>query len=84
MLYDEDIDAIGLLCPLPVLRAKKRMKGMVAGTVVRLTTTDPAALIDVPHFCSEGGHELIEIVETDGATRFFIRKSAAAQIPDPE
>ena len=50
MRFDEDIDAIGLLCPLPVLKAAKRIRTMAPGTVLRLRADDPAAVIDVPHF----------------------------------
>ncbi len=53
------IDALGLQCPLPVLRLRKRIAGREAGTLVRLLADDPAALIDVPHFCQEAGHEFL-------------------------
>lgn len=51
-----EIDALGLLCPLPVLRLRKRMQGAKPGTLIRLLADDPAAQIDVPHFCNESGH----------------------------
>ena len=60
MEWDQELDARGLLCPLPVLKARKRLAAMDAGSILRLIATDPAAVIDVPHFCSEAGHELIE------------------------
>jgi tRNA 2-thiouridine synthesizing protein A len=53
---DLEIDALGLLCPLPVLRLRKRLAGQPSGAVVRLLADDPAAAIDVPHFCNEAGH----------------------------
>ncbi len=46
----EEIDAAGLLCPLPVLRLRKRLAALPQGAVVRLLATDPAAWVDVPHF----------------------------------
>lgn len=67
----EDIDAIGLLCPLPVLRLRKRLMAHPPGAVLRLTATDPASWIDVPHFCAEGGHRLIEAWQ-DGALRIYL------------
>lgn len=76
MTWDDEIDAIGLLCPLPVLKARKRLKGLAAGQVVRLVTTDPAALIDVPHYCAESGHTLMGTEESGDTTVFLIRKSA--------
>ena len=59
MDWDAEIDACGLLCPLPVLKARKRLAGLAPGQVLRLIATDPAAVVDVPHFCAEAGHSLI-------------------------
>jgi len=59
MDFDQEIDARSLLCPLPVLKARKRLKGMEAGQVLKLVADDPAAVIDVPHFCNEQGYELV-------------------------
>ena len=77
-MYDvqDDIDAIGLICPLPVLKLRKRLKAVVAGGRVRLLATDPAAVVDVPHFCTEAGHTLLESSERDGTLIFLIEKSA--------
>lgn len=72
---DEEVDATGLLCPLPVLRARKRLKSMSSGAVLCLISTDPAALIDVPHFCNESGHALIATREIGETRRYYIRKS---------
>ena len=63
MDWDEEIDATGLRCPLPVLRARRRLAAMPPGAVLRLLTDDPAAAVDVPHFCAEAGHRLV--AETD-------------------
>lgn len=84
MRYDEDLDAMGLLCPLPVLKARKRLKGMAVGRVLRLRTTDPAAQIDVPHFCAEVGHRLLGTEETGDATAYYIEKNGPVQSPKPE
>jgi tRNA 2-thiouridine synthesizing protein A len=54
-----ELDARGLLCPLPVLRLRKSLAALPAGAVVRLLTDDPAAVVDVPHFCAEAGHALL-------------------------
>lgn len=59
MSHDEEVDARGLLCPLPVLRARRRLEAMRPGGVLRLLTDDPAALVDVPHFCAEAGHMVL-------------------------
>jgi tRNA 2-thiouridine synthesizing protein A len=71
----QEIDARGLRCPLPVLRAQKRLATMPPGAVLRLCADDPVAAIDVPHFCREAGHELVAVIEADGAARhYFIRR----------
>ncbi len=69
------IDARGLLCPLPVLRLRKRLSALPAGTEVVLLASDPAAIIDVPHFCHQGGHAYLG-AETlpDGATAHRVRR----------
>ncbi len=71
MDWDDEIDATGLLCPLPVLKARKRLRAMVSGQVLRLIATDPAAVIDVPHFCAEAGHLLVSV---DGPV-YLIRRA---------
>ena len=70
----ETLDATGLLCPLPVLKARKRLKALPAGAVLRMLADDPAAIIDVPHFCSEAGHALLEQGEDGAAQVYLIRK----------
>ena len=68
------LDAIGLLCPLPVLKARKRLQTMTAGSELTMLSDDPAAVIDVPHFCAEAGHTLVS-ADTDGPIqRYAIRK----------
>lgn len=74
MTWDDEIDATGLLCPLPVLKARKRLKAMAPGQVLRLVATDPAALIDVPHYCSESGNELLSLHETPAHRVWLIRR----------
>ena len=59
MDIDLEVDALGLLCPLPVLRLRKRMKPLPPGATVRLLADDPAAHVDVPHFCAEAGHDFL-------------------------
>ena len=75
MTWDEELDAIGLLCPLPVLKARKRLMAMAEGAVLLMRADDPAAIVDVPHFCAEAGHRLISQDSEGAELRFFIRKS---------
>ena len=53
------IDALGLLCPLPVLKLRKILKNCSEGSIVKLIADDPAAKIDVAHFCNETGNFFI-------------------------
>lgn len=71
---DAELDAIGLLCPLPVLKARKRLQALAPGQVLRMLADDPAAHVDVPHFCAEAGHELIDARPAGAATAWLIRK----------
>lgn len=70
---DITLDAEGLLCPLPVLRARKRLVSMTAGEVLCLSATDAMAAIDLPHFCGQSGHEYLGAESQGAVTRYFIR-----------
>lgn len=69
----EILDVKGLLCPLPVLKARKKLQSLPPGTLLCVEATDPAAVIDVPHFCAETGHELVEQSQAGDIFRFTIR-----------
>jgi tRNA 2-thiouridine synthesizing protein A len=72
--FAEELDTCGLLCPLPVLKARKRLGGMAPGALLRVVADDPAARVDFPHFCAEQGHELVAAEEAPGRLTFVIRK----------
>ncbi len=67
-------DLRGLKCPLPVIKTRKKLAAMASGMLIRVDTTDPLAVIDMPHFCNEDGHELVETEKTESGHRFLIRK----------
>ncbi|WP_132410896.1 MULTISPECIES: sulfurtransferase TusA family protein [unclassified Neorhizobium] len=67
-------DLRGLKCPLPVLKTRRRLKEMHSGTELLIETTDPLAGIDIPHFCSQEGHQIIRSEKTETGHRFLIRK----------
>ena len=72
---DQTLDTCGLLCPLPVLKARKRLQSLPDGARLRVLADDPAARIDFPHFCAEQGHGLVgEADLADGVLEFVIRK----------
>jgi len=69
-------DLRGLNCPLPVLKTRKRLSSLPDQTELRIWTDDPLALIDVPNFCREQGHELLEATAMESGHQFVIRKGA--------
>lgn len=73
-MSDAVLDATGLLCPLPVLKARKRLKQLEAGQTLAVTTDDPAAIVDIPHFCAEAGHALLDSKPDGSVARWVIRK----------
>ncbi len=70
---DDTIDCAGLLCPLPVLRAAKRLRAMATGAVLAVLATDRMAEIDLPHFCDQSGHIYLGMEPHGEATRHVIR-----------
>jgi tRNA 2-thiouridine synthesizing protein A len=70
----EIYDLRGLNCPLPVLKTRKRLQSMRSGARLTVETTDPLAAIDIPAFCQEDGHTLVESKAVDGGHRFVIEK----------
>ncbi|MCB1427023.1 MAG: sulfurtransferase TusA family protein [Zhengella sp.] len=70
----EIYDLRGLNCPLPVLKARKRLSAMAPGSRLWLETTDPLAVIDIPAFCQENGHRLIETATAAGGHRFLVER----------
>lgn len=67
-------DLRGLKCPLPVLRTRRRLADMQNGQELIVETTDPLAIIDIPHMCNEDGHQLVQSQATEHGHRFHIRK----------
>ena len=70
------LDAKGLNCPLPVLKAKKSIKGLETGDTLEVLSTDPGSVSDFDSFCKATGDQLLEQAkEADGVFRFLIQKS---------
>lgn len=74
MDWHAEVDCAGLLCPLPVLRARKRLMAMQPGQVLRVLATDAMAAIDLPHFCAQSGHTYLGVSEQDGISAHLIRR----------
>ena len=74
-MADVTLDAKGLNCPLPILRAKKAIKGMSSGQVLAVEATDPGSANDFEAFCKQTGDEMIKATEEGGVYYFEIRKA---------
>lgn len=71
------LDARGLRCPLPVLKARKALKDLAPGEILQVLATDPGAVKDFEAFCRTTGHRLVASNATDGVYDFRIEKSAS-------
>ena len=73
-MSDNTLDARGLLCPLPVLRANKSLRALAVGDELKVMATDPSAPEDFRSFCEAAGHDLLESREEDGVFLIILRK----------
>ena len=73
---DHLLDATGLKCPLPVLKARRRISEIASGETLVVLADDPAAPLDFAHFCEVGGHQFLEqSKDNNGQLRFVIVKA---------
>ena len=75
MTADAHLDAKGLNCPLPILKAKKALKGMESGQVLEIIATDPGSVADFQAFCRTTGNEEVGSSEADGIYTYYIKKN---------
>jgi tRNA 2-thiouridine synthesizing protein A len=68
------LDAKGLNCPLPILKAKKALKDVPIGGTLEVLATDPGSVADFQAFCRTTGNELIESTQANGTYRFLIKR----------
>jgi tRNA 2-thiouridine synthesizing protein A len=73
--FDQELDASGLNCPLPILRAKKTLTAMESGKILRIIATDPGSVKDFEAFAKQTGNELLSSGEEGGKYTFLIKKS---------
>lgn len=71
--FDLEVDVSGLNCPLPILRAKKALAGLVSGQVVKVISTDPGSQRDFQQFARQTGHELLGVEASGRSWTFFVR-----------
>ena len=75
-MADETLDAKGLNCPLPILKAKKALSAMAGGQTLEILATDPGSVKDFEAFCRTTGNELVEQSEADKVFTFLIKRTA--------
>ena len=68
-----ELDTRGLLCPLPVLKLRQASQNIHPKEKIKLITDDPAAIVDVPHFCNEQGYQITESLQENGHDLFIIK-----------
>jgi tRNA 2-thiouridine synthesizing protein A len=76
IVIDKELDARGLVCPLPILRCKKALAEISAGQVLKVIATDRGSVKDFQAFCKQTGHELLTLTQGTSEFTFIIRKSA--------
>ena len=72
--FDQELDARGLNCPLPILRAKKTLNAMSGGQILKIMATDPGSVKDFEAFAKQTGNELLDYSELDGEFPFMLKK----------
>lgn len=75
-MADQTLDAKGLNCPLPILKAKKAIKDVPNGGTLEVLSTDPGSVADFEAFCRTTGNELVEAGEDNGTFRFVIKRAS--------
>jgi tRNA 2-thiouridine synthesizing protein A len=76
-MADHTLDAKGLNCPLPILKARKALKDVAAGETLEILSTDPGSVADFEAFCRQTGNQLLESSNDDSVFRFLIKRPAA-------
>jgi tRNA 2-thiouridine synthesizing protein A len=71
---DNVVDARGVSCPGPLLKAKKGMGNVQVGEILEIMSNDPGSKNDIPRWAKKVGHEYIGSLDLDGADRFFIKR----------
>ena len=74
MNFDKELDARGLNCPLPILKAKKALADMTSGQVLRIIATDPGSVKDFQAFAKQTGNELLSSAENNKEFEFYIKR----------
>lgn len=75
MKADHTVDALGLLCPMPIIKTAQKMKEIKSGEILEIISDDPGIKEDMPAWCKSTGNELIDIEESEGEFRVRVKKT---------
>lgn len=75
MNFDQELDARGLACPMPIVKTKKALNGLTSGQILKVVSTDAGSLADMESFATQTGNTLVSTQETGKEYVFFLRKS---------
>ena len=75
MEVDQKLDACGLACPLPLLKAKQALNGLASGLILEVICTDPGSVRDFEVFSHQSGNELLKHDEWNGQYTYWLRKA---------
>lgn len=70
-----EVDAIGLNCPMPLLKLKKALNSLNSADIVKISVTDAAAHLDFGVFCQQAAHEILDVTKNDAVQIFYIKKA---------
>jgi len=75
MKSDQNLDCVGLYCPMPIVKTSEKFKELKVGEVLEVTADDPGIKEDMPAWCQTTGHEFLGIEEKDGEYKVYVKKT---------
>jgi len=74
IVYDAELDCVGLFCPMPIAKTKEEIEKIEVGQVLKIEADDPAAEEDIKRWAKRTGHEILKFVKEETILTFFIRR----------
>jgi tRNA 2-thiouridine synthesizing protein A len=78
---DEQIDTVGLFCPVPIIKTAARIRGMKEGKILEVVSDDRVILVDMPNWCRGAGHDYLGNFEAEREIHLFVRKGVRRKSP---
>ncbi|OLC55928.1 MAG: hypothetical protein AUH92_01165 [Acidobacteria bacterium 13_1_40CM_4_69_4] len=77
---DEVLDAVGLYCPVPIIRTAERIKKMAPGRILEVVSDDRVILVDMPAWCRSAGHGYLGHAQNGREYRLFVQKNRQGEV----